>query len=231
MAINHWGELRRRLLLTCAFMLVLMGFLLLVKEQVLAFLLQPLHHIPVQTTAVAELFFTYLRLAGWGGFFLALPLFFWQIWAFLAPGLYAHERRILWPALAAVPLLFYAGALFAFYALVPLVLDYLLGFAQPGVLAQPRLADYLSFLFMLLGVVGAAFNLPVVLVLSMALGFVKPAQLVAARRWVIVGVFVVAAVATPPDPFSQTVLAIPLLLLYEAAILCGKLLEKSSQKS
>ncbi|MCA3244706.1 MAG: twin-arginine translocase subunit TatC [Alphaproteobacteria bacterium] len=228
--MNHWGELRRRLLLTCAAMLALMVLLFIFKEAVLNFLLQPLHGTAVQTTAVAELFFTYLRVAGWGGFLLALPLFFWQIWAFLAPGLYAHERRVLWPALAAVPVLFYAGAAFAFYALVPLVLDYLLGFAQPGVLAQPRLADYLGFLFTLLGVVGAAFNLPVVLVLSMALGFITPAQLAAARRWVIVGVFVVAAFATPPDPLSQTVLAVPLLLLYEAAILSGKLLEKQRKK-
>lgn len=228
--MNHWGELRRRLLLTCGVMLALMVLLFTLKEVALSFLLQPLHGTAVQTTAVAELFFTYLRVAGWGGFLLALPLFFWQVWAFLVPGLYAHERRLLWPALAAVPVLFYAGAAFAFYALVPLVLDYLLGFNQAGVLAQPRLADYLGFLFTLMAVVGAAFNLPVVLVLSMALGFVTPARLAAARRWVVVGVFVVAAFATPPDPLSQTVLAVPLLLLYELAILCGKLLEKPAKK-
>ncbi len=232
--MTHWAELRLRLLATCGVMLALMLVVFLFKESVLSGLLYPLHDVlpgqSVQTTAVAELFFTYLRLAGWGGFLLSLPFFFWQLWAFLLPGLYARERRVLWPALAAVPVLFYLGAAFAFSVLAPLVLQYLLGFAQAGILAQPRLADYLSFLFTLMAFTGAAFNLPVVLVLSMVMGFVTPAQLAAARKWVVVGVFVVAAVATPPDPFSQTVLAIPLLLLYEVAILWGKVLEKRPKK-
>ncbi len=228
---THYAELRARLLGAGAFMLLCMGGLFVFKEAVLGFLMQPLHGTTLQTTAVAELFFTYLKVAGWGGFLIALPIFFLQLWAFLKPGLYQTEKRVLLPALVAIPALFYAGAAFAYFALVPLVLEYLLGFTQAGVLTQPRLADYLGFLFTLMAVVGAAFNLPVVLVLAMRLGFTSPHKLAAARRYVVVGVFVVAAIATPPDPISQTVLAIPLLLLFEAAILWGKMLEKPREVS
>jgi sec-independent protein translocase protein TatC len=227
---SHYSELRTRLLWACGFMLLCMGGLFIFKEAVLDLLIQPLKGTQLQTTAVAELFFTYLRVAGWGGFLLAVPVFFFQLWAFLAPGLYQAEKRVLLPALMAVPTLFYTGAAFAFFVLVPLVLEYLLGFAQSGVLAQPRLADYLSLLFTLMAVAGAAFNLPVVLVVAMALGFTTPQALAANRRYVIVGIFIVAAIATPPDPISQTALAIPLLLLYEAAIGWGKMLERGRKK-
>jgi sec-independent protein translocase protein TatC len=228
--MNHWAELRTRLLGACAFMLLCMGGIFVFKETALNFLMQPLHGTALQTTAVAELFFTYLRMAGWGGFLLAVPVFFFQLWAFLAPGLYKAEKRVLFPALVAIPTLFYTGAAFAFFILVPLVLEYLLGFTQSGVVAQPRLADYLSLLFTLMAVVGAAFNLPVVLVVAMRLGFTTPHALAANRRYVIVGVFILAAIATPPDPVSQTALAIPLLLLYEAAVFWGKMLEKPRKK-
>ena len=222
----HWRELRRRFLICAGAVLLAMAALFMIKEALLAFLLMPLQGLPmqpqVQATGVGELFFTYLFICGWGGLFVVLPLVFWQVWGFLSPGLYKREKKLLLPALVAVPTLFYSGGAFAFFVLLPLVLQYLLGFTQPEVLAQPRLADYLSFTSTLMFAVGAAFNLPVVLVLLMVWGFVTPKQLAAARRWVVVGIFIVAAVLTPPDPFSQTVLAVPILLLYEMATLIGK---------
>lgn len=223
---THYGELRRRFMLGFGAVMVAMVGVYCVKEPLLALLLSPLQALPnapqVQATGVGELFFTYLKIAGWGGLFLALPFLFWQVWAFLSPGLYSQEKKLLLPALVAVPALFYSGGLFAFYVLVPLIMAYFLGFSQPEVLLQPKLADYLSFISTLMFAVGAAFNVPVVLVLLMVWGFVTPAQLGAARRWVIVGVFVLAAIVTPPDPFSQSALALPILGLYEVAILVGK---------
>jgi sec-independent protein translocase protein TatC len=224
---THGTELRQRLLLCAALWLVFAALIFWQKEGVLAFMLAPLQNIlgagaHAQTTAVGELFFTYLRIAGWGGLIAVVPFVVWNIGAFLAPGLYKHEKRWLYPTLIAFPTLFYAGAAFAFFVLVPLMLGYLLSFTQPEVLIQPRLADYLSFIFTTALAVGGAFLLPLVLVVAMALGFIKPQALSAARRWVVVAVFIIAAIVTPPDPFSQTALAVPLLLLYELAIVVGR---------
>lgn len=227
MARTHGAELRRRLMVTAGCWLLFAVVLFWYKEAVLAAILAPMQAalgggVHAQTTAVGELFFTYLRIAGWGGLVLVVPLLVWNIGAFLAPGLYRHEKRWVYPTLVAVPTLFYAGAAFAFFALAPLMLGYLLGFTQPEVLVQPRLSDYIGFIFTSMLAVGAAFLMPLVLVVAMALGLVKPASLSAARRWVIVAVFIMAAIVTPPDPFSQTALALPLLALYEIAILIGR---------
>ena len=218
---RHGTELRRRLVVCLLGWLAAGVGLFLAKGPILAFLLLPLGGVPVQATGVAELFLTYLRLAAWGGVLVACPLWLWQMGAFLAPGLYPKEKRFLFPTMVAIPVLFYAGAAFAFFVLIPLMLNYLLGFSQPEVLIQPKLADYISFLVSIMLAVGGAFLLPLVLVLLMAWGIITPAQLKKARRWVVIGVFIVAAIVTPPDPFSQTALAIPLLLLYEVAVFIG----------
>lgn len=222
---THGAELRARLLVCAGAWLALALGILAYKEPVLAYVLGPLQAAGAghaQATGVGELFLTYLRLAGWGSLLLVMPLVLSQIWAFLAPGLYGHEKKRLRPILLAIPVLFYAGAAFAFYGLLPFMLGYLLGFTQPEVLIQPRLVEYMGFLFTTVMAVGAAFLLPLFLVGLMAAGVLKPASLVAARRWVIVAVFIVAAIVTPPDPFSQTLLALPLLALYEGAILVGR---------
>lgn len=225
--LKHLAELRRRLILTLLVLCAAMAGVYAGKEVLLAFLLQPLLATPnapqtIVFTAVPELFFAYLKITVWGGVFLTLPVFMFQIWRFFAPGLYRHERRAVLPQLMAAPVLFYGGGVFAYFAVLPLALRFFLGFVQEGVSALPNVTDYLGLLFNFAFGFGLAFNLPVVLVLLMQLGILKPAQLARWRRFAIVAAFVVATLITPPDPFSQLMLALPLVGLYELAILIGR---------
>lgn len=168
----------------------------------------------------------YLKVATWGGVFLGLPYAFFEVWRFLSPGLYVHEKRWVWPLLVAVPLLFYIGGVFAYTIVVPSALSFFLGFYQPGLEALPSISSYLKFLFNMCFAMGAAFNLPVILVLLVRVGILRVEQLQKARRLAIVLIFIVAAVMTPPDPFSQIAMAVPLVLLYEVAIFTAKRVKK-----
>ncbi|MCP5405766.1 MAG: twin-arginine translocase subunit TatC [Pseudomonadaceae bacterium] len=174
------------------------------------------------TTGVTELFGAYLRLAVWGGALLALPYWLWEVWRFIRPALYVHERKVVAAMLWAVPLLTLAGVLFGWFVMLPPILGFFLGFDADGVASLPRLADYIALLCSLLGLMGLAFNLPLALVGLVRMGLVRVETLQKQRRMVIVGVFIVAAMATPPDPLSQMMLAIPLWLLFEVALLFGK---------
>jgi sec-independent protein translocase protein TatC len=175
---------------------------------------------------VPELFFVYLKVATWGGLFVALPYLFFELWGFMAPGLYPHERKRLWPALVAIPALFYVGGAFAFWVIVPGALSFFLSFSQPGVVGLPALGEYLKLMFNLCFAVGLAFNLPVVLVLLVQVGVLSVEKLRKGRRLAIVLILVFAAIVTPPDPFSQVIFALPLLALYELAIVTAAWLKK-----
>jgi sec-independent protein translocase protein TatC len=179
-------------------------------------------------TGVGELFFTYIKICALGAFAMTLPVLLWQLWRFALPGLYAKEKQILWPYIIAAPALFYAGCIFAFTLIVPLALKFFLGFVEEGVYPLPSVKEYLSFLLNMLLAFGLSFELPVILVLAMQTGLLKVESLVQNRRIAIVLVFVVAAILTPPDPLSQTMLAIPMILLYEAAVLIGKRLKNKN---
>lgn len=225
--LKHLAELRRRLIVTLVLLCVAMAGVYAVKEPLLAFLLKPLLATPnaPQTlvfSAVPELFFTYLKITVWGGVFLTLPILMYQIWRFFAPGLYKHERQAVLPQLIAAPVLFYGGGLFAYFGVLPLALKFFLGFAQEGVSALPNVTEYLGLLFNFAFGFGLAFNLPVILIILMQLGVFKPEQLASWRRFAVVAVFVVATLITPPDPFSQLMLALPLVGLYELAIVIGR---------
>lgn len=194
-----------------------------VREPLLDLLVAPLRaaapEVHLLTTGVTELFGVYLRVAVWGGLLLALPYMLLEGWWFVRPALYRHEVRTLAGALLVVPLLTLAGVLFGWWAMLPAVLGFFLGFQAGDVVAMPRLADYIGLVSMLLGMLGLAFNFPLVLVALVRMGLVKVDTLRRQRRGVIVGIFVIAAVATPPDPLSQIMLAIPLWLLFEVALL------------
>jgi len=214
--------------------LVAMGCMVMLfcwREPLLNLLLQPLlsnPHAPAHIvfTGIPELFMVYLKVATWGGVFLGLPYAFFEVWRFLSPGLYVHEKRWVWPLLVAVPLLFYIGGVFAYTIVVPSALSFFLGFYQPGLEALPSISSYLKFLFNMCFAMGAAFNLPVILVLLVRVGILRVEQLQKARRLAIVLIFIVAAVMTPPDPFSQIAMAVPLVLLYEVAIFTAKRVKK-----
>jgi len=222
--IKHLNELRGRLIWAIVAMAVAIVGLYCVKEWLLALLLRPLTTNPgapaqIVFSSVPELFFVYLRITTWGGVFLAMPVLLFQIWRFLSPGLYGHEKRWVGPLLAAVPVLFYAGGLFAYFVVLPLALNFFLGFRQPGLTALPNVSDYLKMLFNFGFAFGLTFNLPVFLLLLVKAGILSIEKLRRGRRFAIVLIFIFSAIVTPPDPFSQIFLALPLIALYEAAIL------------
>lgn len=181
-------------------------------------------------TAPLEFFFTKLKLAGFGAVVVAFPVLAWQVYGFVAPGLYKRERKAFLPFLVASPSLFLMGAALVYYVILPFVLWFslsqqIVGDTSVSVELLPKVSDYLSLVTTLLLAFGLCFQLPVVLTLLGMAGLISSKALSSGRRYAIVGVFVVAAVVTPPDPISQTMLALPIILLYEISIWCVRLIE------
>jgi sec-independent protein translocase protein TatC len=185
-------------------------------------------------TAPLEFFFTKLKMAGFGAVVLTFPVLAWQVYGFVAPGLYKRERKAFLPFLLAAPTLFLMGAALVYFVILPFVMWFSLSqqIVGAGVSVQllPKVSDYLSLVITLLLAFGLCFQLPVVLTLCGMAGLVSSQALRSARRYAIVGVFVVAAVVTPPDPISQTLLALPIILLYEISILCVWLIERARKR-
>ncbi len=177
-------------------------------------------------TGLHEAFFTYIKVSFFAGLFLALPVVFTQMWLFIAPGLYQHERRAILPFLLISPLLFFFGAALAYQYIFPLAFKFFLGFQAPSIEALPRIAEYLSLVIKLIFAFGIAFQLPVALLLMVKAGIVRTESLVQKRKYNIVLAFTAAAILTPPDPFTQVFLALPLLALYEISIIGGRMIEK-----
>ncbi|MDB5450924.1 MAG: sec-independent protein secretion pathway component TatC [Phenylobacterium sp.] len=181
-------------------------------------------------TAPLEFFFTKVKLAGLGAVMLSFPVLAWQIYAFVAPGLYKRERRAFLPFLLAAPLLFLLGAALVYFMILPFVLWFslsqqIVGAGSISVELLPKVSDYFSLVTTLLLAFGLCFQLPVVLTLLGMAGLVTSKMLMSGWRYAVVGVFVVAAVVTPPDPISQTLLALPIIILYFVSVLCVKLIE------
>lgn len=189
-----------------------------------------LANITLQATAPLEQFFTNIKLSAFGAIILAFPIIAWQLYRFVAPGLYKKERNAFLPFLIASPVLFMLGASLVYYVMLPFVLWFSLSQQIVGdgvkVVLQTRVSEYLTLVTTLLLAFGLSFQLPVVLSLGGLAGLVTSQMLRTGRRYAIVAVFVVAAVVTPPDPISQITLAIPLCLLYEISIWCVWLIER-----
>jgi sec-independent protein translocase protein TatC len=181
-------------------------------------------------TAALEFFFTKLKLAGFGAVVLTFPVLAWQLYRFVAPGLYRREKKAFLPFLLAAPVLFLMGGALVYFVMLPFITWFALsqqitGASNISVELLPKVSDYLSLVTTLLLAFGLSFQLPVVVTLMGLAGIVSSRALAAGRRYAIVGVVVVAAVVTPPDPISQLMLAVPLVLLYEVSIWCVRLIE------
>ncbi len=226
--LDHLIELRGRLL-KCVYALFITGAVCFYfSEQLFAILVHPLKEAfgdqggRLVYTKLYEAFFVQIKIAAFGAFCLSFPIIANQLWAFVAPGLYAKEKRALLPFIIATPFLFAMGASLAYFVVMPTAFHFFLGYqgSESGlqVEALPSADSYLGLVMQFILAFGICFLLPVLLMLLNRAGFVTRAQLIGMRRYMIVGAFILAAVLTPPDVVSQLMLAIPLLLLYEITI-------------
>lgn len=230
--LDHLVELRARLLRAVAALAVAFFVCLYFAKDILAFLVQPLLDAGQNRLIYTKLygqFFVELKVALWAAFFVSFPVIANQLWAFVAPGMYAKEKRAFLPFLLATPVLFLAGSALAYYVVMPTAFHWFLGFqGTPGgvsIEALPNSEDYLGLVMQFILAFGLSFLLPVLLLLLNIAGIVSRAQLVSARRYMIVLAFVIAAVATPPDVISQLMLAVPLVLLFEGSLLAMRFIE------
>ncbi|KZE18627.1 MULTISPECIES: twin-arginine translocase subunit TatC [Sphingomonas] len=235
--LDHLIELRRRLLYSVVAVAACFALCFYFSHQILTFLLKPLlaaGQKRVIFTQIFEAFFVQIKVAFFAAMMLSFPVIANQLWQFVAPGLYRNEKKALFPFLLATPVLFIAGAALAYYVTIPVALHFLLGYQGNlgGVEqeAMPSIENYLSFVMQFLFAFGLAFLLPVLLMLLELAGIVTRKQLVGARRYAIVAAFAIAAVATPPDIGSQFLLAVPLILLYELALIAIWFTEKRRAK-
>jgi sec-independent protein translocase protein TatC len=198
-------------------------------KQLYALLAQPmLRLLPAGSsmiaTEVASPFFAPIKLAAVVAFIAAMPWVLWQIWAFVAPGLYRSEKRLVAPLMVSSTLLFYGGVAFAYFFVLPTVFHFMVTVAPDGVAVMTDISKYLDFVLTIFVAFGFAFETPVALVLIVKTGFVTPKQLAANRQYVLVGAFVVGAIFTPPDVVSQIMLAVPVYLLFELGIVAARVL-------
>jgi sec-independent protein translocase protein TatC len=183
-------------------------------------------------TAPHEAFLTYIRVALWAAMLLSFPIIATQVWMFVAPGLYRNEKRAFLPFLVATPVLFTLGGAMVYYIAMPLALKFFVSFESAGgggtlpIVLETKVNEYLSLVMALIFAFGLAFQMPVVLTLLARVGIVSAAGLASKRRFAVVGIFVAAAILTPPDVISQIALAVPMLLLYEISIFSARLAEK-----
>ena len=231
---SHLQELRKRLILS--FIAIGVGFFVCyaLKESLFDILAAPLIKVmpsgsSLIFTSVAEAFFTYMKIAFIAGLILTSPFILYQIWAFVAPGLYRHEKRYVVPFVLAGSFFFALGIFFGYYVAIPIGFKFLLGFATDIIKPMPSMKDYLSFSIKFLLAFGLVFEFPVALVLLARIGVVDAKTLARQRKYAILLIFIFAAVMTPPDLISQVLMALPLMGLYELSILLSKLFGKKKE--
>ena len=229
--VSHLLELRNRLVYSFTAIGVVFLALVPFANDVYAIIADPLMRVlpagmSMIATEVASPFLTPLKFTLAAAVTLTVPFLLYQIWAFVAPGLYRHEKRLAMPLLVSSVLLFYAGMAFAYFVVFPTVFGFFVGILPPGVQMMTDIKAYLDFVFSMFFAFGFAFEVPVAVVILSSTGMVNPETLAEKRPYVIVGVFVIAAVLTPPDVASQFLLAVPMLILFEVGLFVARLLHR-----
>lgn len=231
--LSHLIELRGRLIKMVAAVLLLFVALLPFAQRIFETVSDPLVKLlPGQqmiATEVASSLLTPFKLTFFVALFAAMPVVLYQVWAFVAPGLYKKEKRFAFPLLASSVLLFYAGIAFAYFVVFPLVFGFFVAIAPENVEMMTDIASYLSFVTTIVLAFGIAFEVPIATVLVVWTGLTTPEKLGKARPYVFLGAFVIGMLLTPPDVISQTLLAVPVYLLYEAGIVMSRLVAKKPE--
>ena len=231
--ISHLIALRSRLLRIATGLLVIFVVLFPFANDIYSLLAAPLlNKLPLGgkmiATGVTTPFFVPIKVAMMTAFLVSLPHTLYQVWAFVAPGLYAHEKKFMIPMIVASSLLFLFGMAFAYFLVFPVVFGFIVGTAPEGVAVMTDIGNYLDFVMTLFFAFGLAFEVPIAVVMAVRFGWVSIAALKEARGYVIVGAFVIGAIFTPPDIISQFMLAVPMWLLYELGIVVAAVIGKKA---
>jgi sec-independent protein translocase protein TatC len=238
--VSHLAELRQRLIHSFIFLIIFFVICYFFSEYIYGFLVDPFAQAVKDDnsnrrlifTALQETFLTYLKVSFFTAFFVTCPYILMQIWKFVAPGLYKHEKKAIMPYLILTPILFFLGGMLVYYLIMPLAIKFFLSFESTGastnlpIQLEAKVNEYLSLVMKLIFAFGISFQLPVILSLLARIGVVDSDFLRTRRKYVVVIIFAAAAILTPPDPITQIGLAIPLLILYELSIFSVNLIEK-----
>ena len=242
--VSHLTELRKRLIHSFIFLFIFFISCYFFSEHLYRFLVDPYAQAVKDNgidrrlifTALQETFLTYLKVSFFAAFFITCPYMLIQIWKFIAPGLYKHEKIAIVPYLILTPVLFFLGGILVYYLIMPLAIKFFLSFESTGgstglpIQLEAKVNEYLSLIMKLIFAFGLSFQLPVVLSLLARVGIVDAKFLRDRRKYVVVMIFAAAALLTPPDPITQIGLAIPLLILYELSIFSVNIIEKKNNK-
>ncbi len=233
--LSHLTELRERLLKMVAAILVVFACLFPFSKKIFEAISGPLSEVLpgqqlIATNTIAPLLVPF-KLAFFIALFIAMPIILYQLWAFIAPGLYKKEKKFAFPLLASSIVLFYAGGAFAYFVVFPLIFNFMSVIAPDTVNYMPDISSFLSFLSMLVLVFGIAFEVPIATVLLVWTGLTSPEKLGKARPYVFLMAFVIGMFLTPPDVISQTLLAVPVYLLYELGIIMSKMFAKGREEA